>query len=137
VYAANVVKVFGQNQSAAATTSLASAKRTVGNGFALAIHELAGAFERLATVLNVAFLGQLLEPGHPLLHHLLCPLLGRPASLTAAVQKYNSFILFLLDDLKLPSVKRLEPVAADIFLRLKVRSYSASGLLTAFGCLCF
>src|SRR5215469_9146860 len=45
----------------------------------LAFHQLARSFKGLALVFHMTFLTKLLEPGHPLLHHLLRPLRGSSA----------------------------------------------------------
>src|SRR5207237_9947784 len=45
--------------------------RAVGDRPLFALHELAGALERMTGVLDVALVGQLLHPGHPGLHALL------------------------------------------------------------------
>src|SRR5580765_1975844 len=51
-----------------------------------ALHELAGTLERLALVLDMALLAELLQPAHPFLHRLLHAL-GGPVRLPTAIEK--------------------------------------------------
>src|SRR5262249_50583268 len=63
-------------------------KRPVGDGLLPALHQLARALERLALVLDVTLLLEILQPPHPLFHRLL-HLLGRSSGFAAAIQKYE------------------------------------------------
>src|SRR5262249_6259832 len=83
-----LIEVVGFNQGVATNNVLYLSKRSVNDGFLLALDHFASTLQRLATVLNVAFLRQFLEPVHPLLHYLL-HFGGGSLSGSTPVQKYK------------------------------------------------
>src|SRR5207248_3822294 len=84
-----LVEVARFDEGIAADNVLGLGKGAVGDGLLLAFHELAGAVERLAYVLDVALVAEFFEPGHPSLDVLL-PRFGRLIGHDATI-KINKF----------------------------------------------
>src|SRR5262249_53118671 len=63
-------------------------ERSVGHDLLPALDEPAAPLQGKATVLEVSPVGERLEPGHPLLHHLLRSF-GGPSGLSAAIKKHE------------------------------------------------
>src|SRR5215475_3429941 len=63
-----LLQVAGLDECVTADNVLGFGKGSIRHGLLLALHQLAGALERLSLVLNVSLLAELLEPCHPLLH---------------------------------------------------------------------